>query len=83
MSQLERVWSLTTFATTGMVVGVILMFVTGIVDEADKDLLSGVVEYGNENRRENWIDLHSLKIIKYATALHLELPLHPAILFFD
>ncbi|MGN6601482.1 MAG: cation diffusion facilitator family transporter [Ginsengibacter sp.] len=91
-----------TFATTGIVIGLVLMFVTGyawidsaiallfafiiiftgykilrnslagIMDEADKELLSDVVHYLNENRRENWIDLHNLRIIKYGAVLHLD-----------
>lgn len=91
-----------TFATTGIVIGLILMFTTGytwidsvvallfafiiifagykilrnslagIMDEADKDLLSDIVKYLNEKRRENWIDLHNLRIIKYGAVLHLD-----------
>lgn len=91
-----------TFATTGIVIGLILIFFTGytwidsavallfafiiiftgykilrnslagIMDEADKDLLSDVVKYLNDNRRENWIDLHNLRIIKYGAVLHLD-----------
>jgi cation diffusion facilitator family transporter len=44
----------------------------GIMDEADKKLLTDIVKYLNENRRENWMDLHNLRIIKYGAVLHLD-----------
>jgi cation diffusion facilitator family transporter len=46
--------------------------VSGIMDEADADLLNEIVQYLNENRKENWIDLHNLRIIKYGSVLHLD-----------
>jgi cation diffusion facilitator family transporter len=44
----------------------------GIMDEADKELLTKLVAYLQENRQENWIDLHNLRIIKYGSVLHLD-----------
>jgi cation diffusion facilitator family transporter len=44
----------------------------GIMDEADKELLNKLVTYLNENRRENWIDLHNLRVIKYGGVLHVD-----------
>ncbi len=44
----------------------------GIMDEADDELLEEVVKVFNANRRENWIDLHNLRIIKYGSTLHLD-----------
>ncbi len=46
--------------------------VAGIMDEADKELLERMVKLLNENRKENWIDLHNLRIIKYGSVLHLD-----------
>lgn len=46
--------------------------VAGIMDEADKALLVDVVKMLNENRGENWIDLHNLRIIKYGSLIHLD-----------
>ncbi|MFN8243843.1 MAG: cation diffusion facilitator family transporter [Ferruginibacter sp.] len=46
--------------------------VAGIMDEADKELLEKLVRMLNNNRRENWIDLHNLRIIKYGATLHLD-----------
>ncbi|MEO8403068.1 MAG: cation transporter dimerization domain-containing protein, partial [Chitinophagaceae bacterium] len=46
--------------------------IAGIMDEADEKLLSEMVEFLNENRRENWVDLHNLRVIKYGSYLHLD-----------
>ncbi len=91
-----------TWSTLGIVIGLILILVTGfvwidsliavlvslfiiftgykilrssvagIMDEADTSLLSKMVEMLNANRRENWIDLHNLRIIKYGSRIHLD-----------
>jgi cation diffusion facilitator family transporter len=44
----------------------------GIMDEADMELLQQLVKLLNENRRENWIDLHNLRVIKYGATLHVD-----------
>ena len=44
----------------------------GIMDEADAELLKTVVQYLNDHRRENWMDIHNLRIIKYGSVLHLD-----------
>jgi cation diffusion facilitator family transporter len=44
----------------------------GIMDEADMDLLKQMLQVLNANRRENWIDLHNLRVIKYGSRLHLD-----------
>lgn len=44
----------------------------GIMDEADKILLGQLVKLLNANRRENWIDLHNLRVIKYGVVLHID-----------
>ena len=46
--------------------------VAGIMDEADEVILKKLVPLLNANRKENWIDLHNLRIIKYGTTLHLD-----------
>ena len=44
----------------------------GIMDEADVKLLGHMVEVLNADRRENWVDLHNLRVIKYGSVLHLD-----------
>ncbi len=46
--------------------------IAGIMDEADIKLLKKLVELLNANRRENWIDLHNLRVIKYGGTLHMD-----------
>jgi cation diffusion facilitator family transporter len=47
----------------------------GIMDEADMGLLDQFIKVLNENRRDNWIDLHNLRVIKYGSLLHFDLHL--------
>jgi cation diffusion facilitator family transporter len=44
----------------------------GIMDEADEALLKKLVDVLEKNRKENWIDLHNVRIIKYGSTLHLD-----------
>jgi cation diffusion facilitator family transporter len=46
--------------------------IAGIMDEADTKLLGRMVEVLNNNRKENWVDLHNLRVIKYGSVLHLD-----------
>lgn len=46
--------------------------IAGIMDEADEQLLANMVKLLNANRRENWVDLHNLRVIKYGSILHLD-----------
>ncbi len=46
--------------------------VAGIMDEADEALLKKLVVTLNNNRKDNWIDLHNLRIIKYGATIHLD-----------
>lgn len=91
-----------TWSTAGIIVGLILLYVTditwidgavamlfgvfilltayrilrksiaGIMDEADLELLEKMIAVINTERRENWIDLHNLRVIKYGTVLHVD-----------
>jgi cation diffusion facilitator family transporter len=46
--------------------------IAGIMDEADETLLKKLVAMLNANRKENWVDLHNLRIIKYGATIHLD-----------
>lgn len=53
-------------------VKIIRQTIAGIMDEADVALLESVIAVLNRNKRDNWIDLHNLRIIKYGPILHLD-----------
>ncbi|MEJ7766893.1 MAG: cation diffusion facilitator family transporter [Chitinophagaceae bacterium] len=64
-----------------MIFGLIIIFtgyritrssIAGIMDEADKLLLTRMVALLNSNRRENWVDLHNLRVIKYGSIIHVD-----------
>ncbi len=42
------------------------------MDEADLDLLQEMVTMLEQNRQENWVDLHNLRVIKYGGQLHVD-----------
>jgi len=44
----------------------------GIMDEADMILLEKMVNFLESYRRDNWIDLHNLRVIKYGNVLHVD-----------
>jgi cation diffusion facilitator family transporter len=44
----------------------------GIMDEADMKMLEKLVSRLNETRRENWVDLHNLRIIKFGSVIHVD-----------
>lgn len=46
--------------------------ISGIMDEADEELLKKLVTHINQNRKINWVDLHNLRIIKYGSILHID-----------
>jgi cation diffusion facilitator family transporter len=46
--------------------------VAGIMDEVDIELVNNIVDNLNENRKDNWIDVHNLRIIKYGASLHFD-----------
>ncbi len=46
--------------------------VNNLLDEADYVQLNKVVEILNKNRREKWIDMHNLRVLKYGSHLHID-----------
>lgn len=46
--------------------------IAGIMDETDEPLIDKMVTMLNANRRDNWIDLHNLRIIKYGGTMHVD-----------
>jgi cation diffusion facilitator family transporter len=62
------------FAFIIMITGykIVRTSIAGIMDEADEEIITKLVVSLNANRRENWIDLHNLRVIKYGGTLHLD-----------
>lgn len=46
--------------------------VAGIMDEADFELLEGLIAELNQNRNENWIDLHNFRAQKFGKGIHID-----------
>jgi cation diffusion facilitator family transporter len=46
--------------------------VGGLMDETDFDVVTGVVKFLDDNRRDAWIDLHNFRAQKYGNELHID-----------
>lgn len=46
--------------------------VGGLMDEADFDVVTNVVKVLNDQRREEWIDIHNFRAQKYGNELHID-----------
>ncbi|WP_345241455.1 cation diffusion facilitator family transporter [Nibrella saemangeumensis] len=46
--------------------------VAGLMDETDTPTLVRVVETLNANKKQNWIDVHNLRVQKYGSDLHID-----------
>lgn len=66
---------------TAIIFGGIILFtgykllrtsVAGIMDEADYQLISEMVDQLEQVKTENWIDLHNFRVIKYGGRLHID-----------
>jgi cation diffusion facilitator family transporter len=51
---------------------IVRVSLAGIMDEADMILLEKMVHMLEKNRRDNWVDLHNLRVIKYGNVLHVD-----------
>lgn len=45
---------------------------SGIMDEADLDLLQNLSKFLNENRKRQWVDLHNMRIQQHGSGLHID-----------
>ncbi|MBS1773867.1 MAG: cation transporter [Bacteroidetes bacterium] len=45
---------------------------SGIMDEADEKLLQDVITFLQQNRKNDWVDLHNLRVMQYGDMLHLD-----------
>lgn len=44
----------------------------GIMDESDEELLNQVVGILEASRKDNWVDLHNLRLVKYGNKYHID-----------
>lgn len=52
--------------------GLLRQSVAGIMDEADDAPMKKIISILSRDRRENWIDIHNFRIIKYGASLHVD-----------
>lgn len=45
---------------------------SGIMDEADPEMLERLAKFLNENRKPEWIDVHNMKIQQFGSKLHID-----------
>ena len=45
---------------------------SGIMDEADPELLNKLATFLNQNRKKEWIDIHNVKIQQFGSRLHID-----------
>ncbi|HET6991863.1 MAG TPA: cation diffusion facilitator family transporter [Bacteroidia bacterium] len=43
-----------------------------LLDEQDQEKIDQLIKILNKNRRDNWIDMHNLRILKYGSGLHVD-----------
>lgn len=53
-------------------IGVLRDSIGGIMDEADEELIDEIVRALEKEKRENWVDLHNIRVIKYGPNLHVD-----------
>lgn len=46
--------------------------IAGIMVEADYDLIEQIIKVLNTNRKENWIDFHNIRAIKFGSEFHID-----------
>ncbi len=46
--------------------------IAGIMDETDYELLENIIKFFNENRKNVWIDVHNMRIIKFGHVIHID-----------
>lgn len=44
----------------------------GIMDEADLKLLEEIIQFTDNERKPDWIDLHNLRVIQYGNVIHID-----------
>lgn len=68
-------------SVTAMIFGLFILFtgykllrasVSGIMDEADPEVIQHLVDILERHRRANWVDIHNLRVIRYGADIHVD-----------
>lgn len=51
---------------------IIRQSLSGIMDEADLEMMERLAKFLNENRKPEWIDVHNFRIQKHGSKLHID-----------
>jgi cation diffusion facilitator family transporter len=46
--------------------------ISGVLDEANEDIITKILHTLKENRQDEWIDIHNLRVIQYGRDLHID-----------
>lgn len=46
--------------------------ISNLLDKADEEKIARLVDLLNQHRREKWIDIHNLRVLKYGAHLHVD-----------
>ena len=46
--------------------------ITNLLDQSDQEKINKIIELLNKNRRDQWVDLHNLRVLKYGAHLHID-----------
>lgn len=52
--------------------GLVRQSIAGIMDEADYKSIEKIISILSRERKENWVDIHNFRIIKYGSNLHAD-----------
>lgn len=52
--------------------GIIRRSLSGIMDESDDKIITEIVEQLNKHRREDWVDVHNMRVINYSGFYHID-----------
>lgn len=52
--------------------GMLRKSIGGLMDESDEALVEKVIQVLNDNRKDPWIDVHNLRVLRYGSQLHID-----------
>ncbi len=53
-------------------IGVLRKTINNLMDKADSEILSVIADMISRNRKQNWVDVHNLKVVKYGSVYHVD-----------